>query len=397
MVPPDTLQLRDLDRALPQFHEQQTASRPLSRRSTPPPEGAEPNPSALQQLHRLNRSSPNFDNQLSDVLYGKEYVQCVPTLQGNDLAWLVDYLDEALDRLNPSGPASRKCLRELRSICGARVILPTSYTLSPHSLNVDSDPFASGGYGDTYHGILNGARICVKRVYIQDGPRETVKRFYQEAVMWKRSTHPNIVPFLGVTVAPPQLVSNRMSGRTLLQYVGKRPDSDRPRVLYDVAKGLHYLHSHNVIHGGIKGANILVDGSGRACITDFGEATVVKDEDFVEDNSDTFGYTPRWAAPEVLVGGAFSKEADIFSFAMVMIEVFTGAVMFSDKPILGAMSAVVQGERPPRPAHRAFTDNLWTLMQRCWDHDPSLRPQASEVLEILAMSVPRSFQQSYIR
>ena len=49
---------------------------------------------ALQQFRRLDGSSSGFHDQLSDVLYGWEYRQCVPNLQGDDLVWLVEYLDK---------------------------------------------------------------------------------------------------------------------------------------------------------------------------------------------------------------------------------------------------------------------------------------------------------------
>ena len=48
----------------------------------------------LQQFHHLDRSSSGFHDQLTNVLYGEEYKQSVKSLQGNDLVWLVDYLDE---------------------------------------------------------------------------------------------------------------------------------------------------------------------------------------------------------------------------------------------------------------------------------------------------------------
>lgn len=67
--------------------------------------------------------------------------------------------------------------------------------------------------------------------------------------------------------------------------------------------------------------NILVDDSGHACIADLGSATVVAELDSEESTSDQLGHTPRWAAPESLNEGIYSKEADVFSFAMVMIEV----------------------------------------------------------------------------
>jgi len=111
--------------------------------------------------------------------------------------------------------------------------------------------------------------------------------------------------------------------------------------LSDVANGLCHLHSCNVIHGNLKGVrhrsksrftatltpsqpNILVDDSGHARITDFGLAAVVQNLDSMENDSLPRGPSARWAAPEVLVGGKCSMEADIFSFAMVMIEARRG-------------------------------------------------------------------------
>jgi len=93
-----------------------------------------------------------------------------------------------------------------------------------------------------------------------------------------------------------------------------------------------------VIHGDLKGVcyeskshpaaaltlnqlNILVDSSGRARIVDFSHATVPQNEDSMRSTSRQLGYTTQWAAPEVLKGEAHSMRADIFSFAMVMIEV----------------------------------------------------------------------------
>jgi len=82
---------------------------------------------------------------------------------------------QVLDDLGMSGAASRKCLRELRRMCGTRGILPTSYTLSSHALHIDLEPFASGSYGDVFRGVLEGSRVCVKRVrvYTRNGPQKT--------------------------------------------------------------------------------------------------------------------------------------------------------------------------------------------------------------------------------
>ena len=65
-----------------------------------------------------------------------------------------------------------------------------------------------------------------------------------------------------------------------------------------------------------------MDASGNARITDFGLAAVTHDLDSLRSGSDEFGDVARWIAPEILDNrGAHSKEADVFSFAMVTIEV----------------------------------------------------------------------------
>ena len=53
-----------------------------------------PDPPALQKLHRLDNSSPEFNSQLTETLYGEEYQRCLPNLEDTDLLWLVDYLDK---------------------------------------------------------------------------------------------------------------------------------------------------------------------------------------------------------------------------------------------------------------------------------------------------------------
>ena len=79
------------------------------------------------------------------------------------------------------------------------------------------------------------------------------------------------------------------------------------------------------------------------------------------------------------------------------MQVFTGAVPFSNETTFAAAFAIMAGRRPPQPVHPALTDDLWTLMQRCWDHDPHLRPEVSEALQALpSPSVPYLFLRSYI-
>ena len=99
-----------------------------------------------------------------------------------------------------------------------------------------------------YEGTLGGSRVCIKRmrVYLNDDPNKAAKvrfdavcspsltrlqTFCQEAVIWKRLKHPNILPLLGVTITPLQLISNWMSGGDLPEYIQKHSDTDRLRLV----------------------------------------------------------------------------------------------------------------------------------------------------------------------
>ena len=81
--------------------------------------------------------------------------------------------------------------------------------------------------------------------------------------------------------------------------------------------------------------NILVDATGCARITDYCLATVTQNLDSINSGSDDHGHTARWIAPEILnEEGSYSKEADVFSFAMVAVEARQNELVASDFGLL---------------------------------------------------------------
>jgi serine/threonine protein kinase len=89
-----------------------------------------------------------------------------------------------------------------------------------------------------------------------------------------------------------------------------------------------------------------MEDSGQVRIADFGFAAVTKNLDSVGNTTAARGHTPRWTAPEILEGGKHSQKGDIFSFAMVMVEVRHG------KSTIGAAWLNVTLYLPPPVVHR---------------------------------------------
>jgi len=152
-------------------------------------------------------------------------------------------------------------------------------------------------------------------------------------------------------------------------------------------------------------ANILIDGEGRARLTDFGLTSIVRGEKSIVSAQDpTVTNVTTWVAPEILGGGPVSKEGDIFTFAMVAVEVCTGTPdrsswfltlpvleqMFSGSPPFlmnfhAAILEILNGERPGRPVALRH-DGLWEIMKRCWSQDPKKRPTTTRLLEFFRTS-----------
>jgi len=125
-----------------------------------------------------------------------------------------------------------------------------------------------------------------------------------------------------------------------------------------------------------------MDNTGRACLADFGLAALVPEPGSAGSIKD--GHAVRWAAPEILdKDGPVTKESDVYSFAMVVIEAFTGKAPFDGTAPTTVAVGILSGKRPARPTDESLTDALWEMVKRCWNDDPKSRPGISEVVDCL--------------
>ncbi|KAG6326350.1 hypothetical protein ID866_12738 [Astraeus odoratus] len=162
-----------------------------------------------------------------------------------------------------------------------------------------------------------------------------------------------------------------------------------PRPLIEgIAHGLHYLHCHQpfpIVHGNMKGTNVLISGDGQPLLTDFGSLNLVCSS--FTTSTPCFGAvgTLRWNAPEILEIPEASTTADIWAFGMTVLELFTRRDPYYK---LDSMASIIRQivQRPPeRPSPRdtlsRMTDKWWNMCLTCWQCNPKLRPSMSYFVE----------------
>ncbi|KAH9934222.1 kinase-like domain-containing protein [Fomitopsis serialis] len=336
------------------------------------------------------------------VLSHKVHVEAVLSLNGPQAADWIYLLDHVMHRLSVTNQLYTTALFTLRKLCASAGKLPDSYMISAEERNglkiMGKYPTAFGGFADIWRGQYRAQDVAVKalRVSGRDKLQAVEKMFFKEVVLWKNLRHDNITPFIGVDrkLFPCAMVSVWMPHGNIVAYLGKFPEAARLQLLLDVATGLEYLHSFGIVHGDLKGANILIDSEHRARLADFGLTAMTHDLHALN------AITPlsivgslRWTAPEVLDPESAglekarpSKASDVYSLGLVMWEVFAGHVPFHQYPLeANVLYRVLAGARPARPnaARHGLSDSVWEWMQRCWDAEASRRPRIADVVSFL--------------
>ncbi|KAJ7883518.1 kinase-like domain-containing protein [Mycena olivaceomarginata] len=219
------------------------------------------------------------------------------------------------------------------------------------------------------------------RIFDNSAIEAVLKEFSREALICRQLCHPNVLPFFGVYYFDNRLclVSPWMEDGHIMKFLAaKKPTTTkRLSLILDIALGLQYLHKQKIVHGDLKGANILVTPSHRACIADFGVSSIVKaiTVRFTHTTAKKGGGTANYLAPELFRGDQNHFSSDVYAFSCVCYEIMIGNVPFYDLPNeMAVMFKVIVGDRPSRPISCSATalDGLWVLMQKCWEQDAQM-------------------------
>uniref|UniRef100_A0AC35UHA7 Tyrosine-protein kinase n=1 Tax=Rhabditophanes sp. KR3021 TaxID=114890 RepID=A0AC35UHA7_9BILA len=244
----------------------------------------------------------------------------------------------------------------------------------------------SGQYGDVYEGCWqpHGKVVAVKTLKEETMP---LHEFLAEAEIMKNLNHPNLISLIGVCTreAPYFIITEFMNKGNLLDYLRKLnknalPPSVLLHMASQVAAGMVYLESRNIIHRDIAARNILTRENYICKIADFGLARFLKEDTYTAAVNARFPI--KWTAPSALAYNTFTKKSDVWSYGCLLMEIVTyGAAPYPGVELSNVYNLLERGYRMDEPEHCPY--GLYQLMLRCWEWNDPERPSFSEIYQLL--------------
>ncbi len=228
-----------------------------------------------------------------------------------------------------------------------------------------------GGFGDVYK-ATHKTQACAIKILKFDPKniRDMIHKmglFTHEALMLHRINSSRCMQFWGLSLFPDRscLVTELLPGGDLAKYFREHPERfDRLERALEMVEGVAYLHSNDIAHCDLKGVNVMIDSNGESKLIDLGGS-------YFEGSAYTRKEcTPRYAAPEVLMGSQPNRESDVFSMGCILYEAFTGRrIGLRDNPM-----------NPPATFDDTIPEDLQELLYSCWSPDPQDRQTSLYVL-----------------
>jgi serine/threonine protein kinase len=326
----------------------------------------------------------------------------------------------------------------------------------------------SGAHGEVFRGRLWGSDVAVKKLIAAnkaDIPDDVLTALKQEISILSQLRHPNVVLYIGACTQPPNVcIVTEWCGRgslfDVLHDQNQTIDSKMMgEISLQIARGMSYLHSRrkSIIHRDLKSHNILVTDDFTIKVADFG-LTVIRDKNargttssvevgsespldpkkisfynvwgnkkenkmrisllrksnsigslLAARDGDSGGHygirgTPQWMAPEVMEGQRYNGKVDVYSYGIMLTEIFTRKMPYEDKyegldfveavleeGVTPTISDWLYGKKHVQPALAKHQDNgslrtikaLQGLVHSCLSRDPRARPDFTSIIKVL--------------
>uniref|UniRef100_A0AAF5CYV5 Protein kinase domain-containing protein n=1 Tax=Strongyloides stercoralis TaxID=6248 RepID=A0AAF5CYV5_STRER len=307
------------------------------------------------------------------------------------------------------------------------------YEVKWNNLFYSSEKIGNGAYGQVYKGTYMGIPLSVTKLWKSQPPTLMYKNsmpiaikilpktadekarenfLHEIEIMKKIGYHDNIVGMVGciTKTQPNALIMEYCENKDLYRFI-KNMKADLSinnnsiekklscqmyllTFCAQITSGMKYLVSKGIIHRDLAARNILIDGKNIIKIGDFGLCIEVNNYDTIQSlNGKTIqrkhGITGaqsyksqklpvKWLSPESLKYTLFTFSSDIWSFGMVMYEMYSfGGVPFHEIEPSDLLNYITSGNRPQKPEFAS--PEIYNIMKRCWKENPEERPTFDEL------------------
>eukprot|EP00698_Gefionella_okellyi_P014174 TRINITY_DN3925_c0_g1_i1.p1 TRINITY_DN3925_c0_g1~~TRINITY_DN3925_c0_g1_i1.p1 ORF type:complete len:1121 (-),score=222.82 TRINITY_DN3925_c0_g1_i1:8-3370(-) len=240
----------------------------------------------------------------------------------------------------------------------------------------------SGSFGNVHKGLLWETPVAVKILHCSDDVARAA--FEKEVATLRALRHPNIVLFVAALPERVAFVTEFMSKGSLYHVLRTEAHlvtgAVALRIAIDVACAMQYLYSREpaIMHRDLTSSNILLDASLNAKVADFGFARLRAASSI----RGAIG-SPAWTAPELIRDGKFTQQSDVFSYGVVLWELFTHRVPYDGLPPLKVLAQKMQQTTDSYMCYdmpEQTPPDIVVLVRQCTQRDAALRPCFSDIV-----------------
>lgn len=259
-----------------------------------------------------------------------------------------------------------------------------------------TEELGKGGFGKVTKGVLKKRDVAVKQYLIDPVKRKEkgMTKFFIDCInemkIHEELNHPNILKLITVFYVDDliYIITELCAGGNLHALVHNTslefPFKNRIEILIQITDGLRYMHSFKkpYIHHDVKSLNVLLinpynkNGTNSIKICDFGLT------------KNTWVYntcgTPAYIPPELIMSKNHTEKVDVYSFGIMMWEMFTRTSPFKDLDPKDLAPRIINNMRPDQNLYESLTTQaVKALIEKCWAQEMTSRPTMNEVYEAL--------------
>ena len=239
-----------------------------------------------------------------------------------------------------------------------------------------------GGMGEVFRAddLKLGQSVALKflpRELVHD--RGRLEHLYAEVRIGRQVSHPNVCRLYDIFewqdthfIAMEYVDGEDLA--SLLRRIGRLPGDKALDIARDLSAGLAAAHDLGVIHRDLKPANVMIDGRGKARVTDFGLAVLA------EQSGGSAG-TPAYMSPEQLRGDPATMRSDLYALGLILFETFSGRRAFEGNTLDEIKQKRASGKTPSvSSVVRDIDPVVERVIARCLEVDPEARPSSAHAV-----------------